>query len=113
MDPWVTFLQTLIGSACYSQGLRDKGFKILNVFASVFRIRQHGSVWTKSRSALEELSSKAFWRVTIDNFDFRIKYAKKIMECCSGALRRMLNLLTSQVTFRQGSVRNQHTFTNK
>ena len=30
LDPRSCFLQTLIGLACYAQGLRDKGFKILN-----------------------------------------------------------------------------------
>ena len=80
MDPSVTFMQTLIGLACYAQGLRDKGMKLLNtlgVTASVFHIRQHGSWWAKIRKAINEVSPKAFWRVTFDNLDFKMKFAKK------------------------------------
>lgn len=63
MDPSVTFVQTLIGLACYAQGLRDKGMKLLNTFgvtASIFHIRQHGSWWAKIRKAINEVSPKAF-----------------------------------------------------
>ena len=41
MDPSVTFVQTLIGLACYVQGLRDKGMKLSNTFgvmASIFLV---------------------------------------------------------------------------
>ena len=78
MDP--SFVQTLIGLACYAQGLRDKGMKLLNTFgemASIFHIRQHGS-WAKIRKAINEISLKASWRVTFDNLDFKMKFAKKI-----------------------------------
>ena len=91
MDPRKCFLQTLIGLACYAQGLRDKGMKLLNSFgvtSSIFHIRQHGSVWAKIRSAIKEISLTAFWRATFDNLDFKIKFAKKLStggslnECC-------------------------------
>ena len=42
MDPSVTFVQNLIGLACYVQGLCDKGMKLLNTFgvtANIFHIR--------------------------------------------------------------------------
>ena len=104
MDPRKCFLQTLIGLACYAQGLRDKGMKLLNSFgvtSSIFHIRQHGSVWAKIRSAIKEISPSAFWRATFDNLDFKIKFAKKLST--GGSLKRMLHLLTSQVSFRHNS----------
>ena len=81
LDPRSCFLQTLIGLACYAQGLRDKGFKILNAFGvatSVFHIREHGNFWARMCNAIDEINPKIFSRVTIDNLDFRIKYAKKL-----------------------------------
>ena len=104
MDPRKCFLQTLIGLACYAQGLRDKGMKLLNSFgvtSSIFHIRQHGSFWAKIRSAVQELNPIAFWRATFDNLDFKIKFAKKLS--IGGNLKRMLHLLTSQVSFRRSS----------
>ena len=104
MDPRNCFMQTLIGLACYAQGLRDKGIKLLNAFGvtcSAFQIRKHGSWWAKMRDAIKEINPRAWWRVTFDNLDFRMKFAKKIS--VGGHLRRMLHLLTSQVTFRQNS----------
>ena len=104
MDPRKCFLQTLVGLACYAQGLRDKGMQLLNCFgvtSSIFHIRQHGSFWAKVRSIIKELNPISFWRVTFDNLDFRIKFAKKLS---SGShLKRMLHLLTSQVSFRRNS----------
>ena len=97
MDPRKTFLQTLVGLACYAQGLRNKGMKLLNSFgvtSSIFHIRRHGSYWAKVR---KELNPSAFWRATFDNLDFKIKFAKKIS--VGGHLKRMLHLLTSQVSF--------------
>ena len=104
MDPRNCFLQTLIGLACYAQGLRDKGMKLLNSFgvtSSVFHIRQHGSFWAKVRSIIKELDPRSFWRVTFDNLDFIIKFAKKLST--GGHLKRMLHLLTSQVSFRRNT----------
>ena len=52
MDPRKCFLQTLVGLACYAQGLRDKGMKMLNSFgvtSSIFHIRQHGTFWARVR----------------------------------------------------------------
>ena len=111
MDPRICFTQTLLGLACYAQGLRDKGIKLLNAFGvtcSPFHIRQHGSWWAKMRDAMKEINPHAWWRVTFDNLDFRMKFAKKIS--VGGNLRRMLHLLTSQVSFRKNS---DHPFNNK
>ena len=55
MDTRSCFLQTLVGLACYSQGLRDKGMKILNAFgitSSTSHIREHGSWWARIRKAI-------------------------------------------------------------
>lgn len=105
MDPRNTFLQTLLGLACYAQGLRDKGFRILNAFGvvcSIFHVRKHGSHWARLRSALTELDPRRFWRLTFDNLDFRTKFAKKVeVRDNSCILNRMFHLLTSQVTFRK------------
>ena len=47
---------------------------------------------------INELNPIAFWRATFDNLDFRIKFAKKLST--GGHLKRMLHLLTSQISFR-------------
>ena len=94
-------MQTLLGLACYAQGLRDKGIALLSAFGvinSAFHIREHGSLWARLRSAIKETNPLAFWRITFDNLDFRMKFAKSVST--GGHLKRMLHLLTSQVTFR-------------
>ena len=67
--------------------------KVLNacvVTCSMFHIRQHGSLWARLRKAISEISPSAFWRVTFDNMDFKMKFAKKSdsgggdsRECCT------------------------------
>ena len=71
------------------------------VVRSAFHVREHGSLWAKLRSAVNEINPRAFWRATFDNLDFRMKFAKCISS--GGHLKRMLHLLTSQVTFRKGA----------
>ena len=74
------FHQTLICLACYAQGLRDKGMKLLNGFgitSSLSHIREHGSWWAKFRKVINEIDVKSFWKVTFENLDFRMRFAKK------------------------------------
>ena len=68
----------------------DKGMQLntCGVTASIFQIHQHRSWWAKIRKAINEVSSKVFWRVTLPNSG-------------SGQLKRMFHLLTSQVSFRK------------
>ena len=105
MDPRNIFIQTLLGLACYAQGLRDKGFKIFNSFGvicSIFNIRKHGTRWARLRSAIDELDRQRLWRTTFDNLDFKMKFAKKVeVQDSSCVLNRMFHLLTSQVVFRK------------
>ena len=101
-DPHNTLLQTLIGLYSYANGLRDRGFKVLNEFgvsSSIYHIREHGNLWASARSAVTELNQNAFWRVTVDNLDFRMKFSRKVVTGITGAgdIRRMLNLITPQV----------------
>ena len=96
MDPRKCFLQTLIGLACYAQGLRDKGMNSFGVTSSIFHIRQHGSFWAKVRKVINELNPIAFWRATFDNLDFRIKFVKKLSIKTNATL-------TSQISFRRQS----------
>ena len=46
---------------------------------------------------VEELSTQTLWRIAIDNLDFKLKYAKNIG---SSVLKKMLNLITGQVSTR-------------
>ena len=52
-------------------------------------------------SISDNMAAFAFWRATFDNLDFRIRFAKKLST--GGHLKRMLHLLTSQVSFRHTS----------
>ena len=102
MDPRCCFLQTLIGLLCYAYGLRDKGFEALNAFgclAGIDHIHAHGSFWACTRSPINELDVKTLWRMTLDNLNFHIKYAKNLPEAATGA-KKMLNLITGQVSHK-------------
>ena len=102
MNPQVCFMQTLTGLLCYAYGLRDKGFDVLNVLGctcGIDTIRKHGSHWARNRSCIQELSPTCFWRVSIDNLNFRIKYAKSLGGSEPSA-KKQLDLLTGQVSVR-------------
>lgn len=68
----------------------------------MYHIRDHGNWWAKIRKAIKEIDIQSFWRVTFDNLDFKMKFAKKI-SAGEGQLKRMLHLLTSQISFRRAS----------
>ena len=102
MNPKAIFLQTLIGLIAYAYGLKDTGFSLLNMLGcccSIDQDRNHGSFWAKKRTASDELLRDivALWRVSFDNLNYRIKYAKKLT---TSGPKKMLNLITSQVCFR-------------
>ena len=100
MDPRCCYLQTLTGLLCYAYGLRDKGFEALNAFGcltGIDHIRAHGSFWASKRSPIDELDVKKLWRMTLDNLNFHIKYAKNLPEAATGS-KKMLNLITGQVS---------------
>ena len=81
MNPTRCFIQTLLGLVYHSFGMGDGSFDILNtcgVTCSVDHIRRHGQFWSNQCSAIDELDKSKFWRLTIDNLDFKIKYAKNI-----------------------------------
>lgn len=100
MNPSCCFFQTLVGLLCYAYGLQDKGFEMLNALgcsSSIDHIRAHGSFWATHRQAINELDASKFWRASIDNLNFNIKFAKNLPEGSTGA-KKMLNLITGQVT---------------
>ena len=94
MNPKAIFLQTLIGLIAYAYGLKDLGFNILNMLGcccSIDQVRNHGSYWAKNRTASEELlrENVALWRVSFDNLNYKMKYAKKLT---TAGPNKMLNL---------------------
>ncbi len=113
-NPATCFFQTLLGLMCYAYGLRDRGFELLNAFGctcSAEHIREHGTFWANKRNVLEELDCNRPWRVSIDNLNFNIKFAKTLQAGSSGA-KKMLNLITGQVSTRIAearSIRLHHT----
>ncbi len=55
--------------------------------------------WSKHRKAVAELNPKLPWRISIDNLNFKMKFAKSLSSADSqGLLRKMLNLLTCQAS---------------
>ena len=59
---------------CYTYGLRDTGFEVLNFFGctcSIDQIRTHGEGWADRRNAADEIPNDGFWRLTIDNLNYR------------------------------------------
>ena len=98
LDRRSCFLQTLLGLFAFANGLRDKGFQSLGMFRilpSIQRIRNHGKHWAAEQKLIHELDVKKFWRVTVDNLEFKMAFAKKIF---SGVYqKRKLHFLTGQV----------------
>ena len=100
MNPQCLFIHTLLGLVCYAYGLRDKGFELLNTMGctcSIDHIRTHGAYWASRHKPILQLNPTGFWQITIDNLNFYLKFAKSLTESSSGA-KKMLNLLTGQVT---------------
>lgn len=117
MNPQCCFIQTITGLLCYAYGLRDKGFEALNALGcccSIDHIRSHGAYWASKRQPIQNLEGNQHWRLTIDNLNFHMKYAKNLQEGATGA-NKMLNLLTSQVSHRtsQTGATECHLFTLK
>ena len=76
MNPKACFFQTLIGLVCYSFGLRDRGYDMLNALGICYssdQVRKHGSTWANRRRATDELDRRQFWRVSFD----------KTLTCCT------------------------------
>ena len=114
MNPSCCFFQTLVGLLCYAYGLRDKGFEMLNALgcsSSIDHIRSHGSFWATHRQAINELDASKFWRASIDNLNFNIKFAKNLPEGSTGA-KKMLNLITGQITHQGGTGDNKTNYKN-
>lgn len=106
MNPSCCFFQTLVGLLCYAYGLRDKGFQMLNALgysSSIDHIRAHGSFWANYHQAINELDASKFWRASIDNLNFNIKFAKNLPEGSAGA-KKMFNLITRQVTHQISTI---------
>ena len=76
---------------------------------SIDHIRAHGSYWASRHSPIGQLDTKKFSRVTIDNLNFYIKYAKSLPESSTGA-KKMLNLLTAQVTHQKDASQKQRMY---
>lgn len=71
----------------YAYGLRNKGFDLLNAVGctcSIDHVRGHGSYWAGQRNPIQQLNATQFWRVTIDNLNFYLKFAKSLPESSTG-----------------------------
>ena len=102
MNPQCCFMQTITGLLCYAYGLRDKGFEALNTLGcccSIDHVRAHGAYWASRREPIQNLDGTKPWRISIDNLNFNMKYAKNLPESAAGA-NKMLNLMTCQVSHR-------------
>ena len=105
MNPKCCFFQTVVGLLCYAYGLRDRGFELLNGIgctSSIDHIRAHGSYWANRLYPIQELTVDRQWRVSIDNLNFHMKFSKSLPESSAGA-KKMLNLITGQVSHRQAT----------
>jgi hypothetical protein len=113
VNPMKNILQTLLGMFAYSKGLNETGFIVLNKFGvvcSMDLIRKHGHHWSALRNPADELGDGEIGtlkKVTIDNLNFTMKMAKALKSAI-GAVKRQLNLITSQVTFRKVCSKKKH-----
>lgn len=99
MNPQCCFIQTIVGLVlCIRPTGQGIWFTKYNgCTCSIDHIRSHGSYWASRHIPTVHLNTKKFWRITIDNLNFYLKFAKSLSESSSGA-KKMLNLLTGQVT---------------
>ena len=75
-------------------------------------IRKHGDHWTTLRNAVDELDRTKLLRVSFDNLNYKIKFAKKLGDSESGGPQRMLNLITGQAVFRYDNPSDQRSITS-
>jgi hypothetical protein len=78
-NPKCIMFQNMIGMSMFANGLRDAGFRILNMFGvscSAKHVRSEASKWSKTRNVIHEVTPSAFWRVTLDNLNFKRHFAK-------------------------------------
>ena len=102
------FIQTLTGLLCYAYDLRDKGFEALNAMGcccSIDHIHFHGAFWANRWQPIQNLDVNQEWRLSIDDLNFYMKFAKNLPESGAGA-NKMLNLLTSQVSNQTDQISN-------
>ena len=69
---------------------------MFGILPSIQQIRNLGKHWAAKRKLINELHVMQFWRVTVDNLEFKMAFAKKISS--GGYQKRMLHLLTGQVS---------------
>lgn len=98
--PKSVLLQLMLGLECFAYGLKDTGLHVLNMFGitcSIKTVRKRAATWSKSRKCVDEMDKRSFWRVTIDNLNFKRKFAK-IFQNGGDVRGRMLNLITGHGT---------------
>ena len=62
-EPILHLFSNTFGLVCYSFGLRDGGFSILNLFgvtSSIDNIQRHEKYWAKKRNPVDELNRSVF-----------------------------------------------------
>ena len=70
------------------------------IISSVDQIRKHGNFWSKKCCVTDELNRGAFWRVSFNNLNFKMKFAKCLGSALEG-VKKMLNLITAQISTRR------------
>ena len=96
-------VQNLMGLTLYTGVINETVIDILSVFGvscSMSKINDKTKYWVKQRQAITEIDQTKMLRVSIDNLNFKRKYAKTV-KTGGHVDGRMLNLITSQVTHRK------------
>ena len=83
----------------WSRGKRFEVFNTHGCTCSIDHLKNHGAFWANKHKAVEELDKTRPWRISIDNLNLHIKFAKNLPGSSNGA-KKMLNLITGQVTTR-------------
>ena len=96
-------IQNLVGLTLFSGVVKDKIIDILSVFGvscSLTNINKQTKHWAMKRNATDEIEKTKMIKISIDNLNFKRKFAKTV-HTGGHVDGRMLNLITSQVTQRQ------------
>ena len=96
-------VENLVGLMLFNGIIKDKVIDILSVFGvscSKSSINNQTKYWVKKNPTADEIHSNMMIIVSIDNLNFKRKFAKTVHS--GGHVDgRMLNLITSQVTQRK------------
>ena len=95
-------VQNLIGMLLYRGVVKERVYDVSSMFgvsSSLSTVNRISKYWANTRNPTDEIDDEKLIKVSIDNLNFKRKFAKTV-HAGGHVDGRMLNLITSQVTQR-------------